>query len=368
MPHKFRRGLILVVLAALAPVTASCEQPGPVSSAAAAGSGPMSRACAGPAAFVQAAAANAASLSTLVWEPFRRQEVGWEAYVPVVAREIGATCPPQSPAFAAALARWQGGRGLPPDGLFSPAAFTVIKGLWQERRPFVMATLDNQCPDAPDEASLVPALVEEGYGGKPVWLRPGALDAYRGLRDAARAEAPQLLPDSQALTLFSGYRSPAADESRCLAEGNCQGITRARCSAHRTGLAIDLNLGAAPGYRPDNAADENRLFISRTPLYAWLLANAGRFGFVNYIFEPWHWEWTGEPPLPMSPGTIWPPQPLSSGDLPPEPAHDLAIPQPVPSDPGRGLQPRSAPGAAAPADPHPGLRSGPGGRLRPDSR
>jgi zinc D-Ala-D-Ala carboxypeptidase len=21
-----------------------------------------------------------------------------------------------------------------------------------------------------------------------------------------------------------------------------------------------------------------------------------RFGFVNYPFEPWHWEWTGEPP------------------------------------------------------------------------
>ncbi len=33
----------------------------------------------------------------------------------------------------------------------------------------------------------------------------------------------------------------------------------------------------------------------QTPAYRWLLANARRFGFVNYVFEPWHWEWTGEP-------------------------------------------------------------------------
>jgi LAS superfamily LD-carboxypeptidase LdcB len=36
--------------------------------------------------------------------------------------------------------------------------------------------------------------------------------------------------------------------------------------------------------------------MSGTPAYRWLVANAGRFGFVNYVFEPWHWEWTGEAP------------------------------------------------------------------------
>ena len=25
------------------------------------------------------------------------------------------------------------------------------------------------------------------------------------------------------------------------------------------------------------------------------------FGFVNYAYEPWHWEWTGEPLLPGVP-------------------------------------------------------------------
>ena len=27
-----------------------------------------------------------------------------------------------------------------------------------------------------------------------------------------------------------------------------------------------------------------------------LVTRATRFGFVNYPFEPWHWEWTGEAP------------------------------------------------------------------------
>ena len=100
--------------------------------------------------------------------------------------------------------------------------------------------------------------------------------------------------DPRALTIFSGFRDPDADAARCLAEGNCNGIVRATCSAHRTGLAVDLWVGSAPGQRPDSSADSNRAAMTAGPQYRWLLANAARFGFVNYVFEPWHWEWTGE--------------------------------------------------------------------------
>ena len=55
-------------------------------------------------------------------------------------------------------------------------------------------------------------------------------------------------------------------------------------------------VGAAPGYTVDSAADPNRLHMSRTLAYQWLVENAERFGFVNYVFEPWHWEWVGESP------------------------------------------------------------------------
>jgi LAS superfamily LD-carboxypeptidase LdcB len=97
------------------------------------------------------------------------------------------------------------------------------------------------------------------------------------------------------MILFSAFRDPAQDTARCASQNNCQGIVRARCSAHRTGLAMDIYLGTAPGFKPSSTDDANRLFISRGPAYRWLAANAGRFGFVNYPFEPWHWEWTGEP-------------------------------------------------------------------------
>jgi LAS superfamily LD-carboxypeptidase LdcB len=129
-----------------------------------------------------------------------------------------------------------------------------------------------------------------------VLLRPAALAAWRQLVAAARALVPELAADKRLLTIFSAYRSPDYDDARCAREQNCQGIVRAACSAHRTGLAMDLYLGAAPGFAPDSSDDANRLFISRSPAYRWLVANAARFGFVNYAFEPWHWEWTGEKP------------------------------------------------------------------------
>jgi LAS superfamily LD-carboxypeptidase LdcB len=98
------------------------------------------------------------------------------------------------------------------------------------------------------------------------------------------------------MKVFSGYRSPAYDAARCAEQNNCNGRERAACSPHRTGLALDLYLGAAPGFTADSSADANRLAIAEGPAYRWMLLNAQRFGFVNYPFEPWHWEWTGEAP------------------------------------------------------------------------
>jgi D-alanyl-D-alanine carboxypeptidase len=113
---------------------------------------------------------------------------------------------------------------------------------------------------------------------------------------AARIEDSRIAVDPRNLTIFSAYRSPASDAARCIADNNCNGVVRATCSPHRTGLAVDLYVGQAPGFGPDSSADANRLFMSRTPTYRWLVANADRYGFVPYPFEPWHWEWTGEAP------------------------------------------------------------------------
>jgi hypothetical protein len=81
----------------------------------------------------------------------------------------------------------------------------------------------------------------------------------------ARRASPLVAMDHRLLTIFSGYRSPEDDAARCDWEGNCANVTRALCSAHRTGLALDLYLGAAPVMPPDTADDANRLYQSRTP-------------------------------------------------------------------------------------------------------
>ncbi len=241
-----------------------------------------------------AAQTNANSLRTLAWSPFGRPEAGWETYVPLIQHEIASTCPPNSEGFAAALAAWQRANSQGSDGVVSETVFVAMKGIVQTRREFVRFTSFGTCPGTPDLVTA--AKPSEGFSGKQVWMRPRALEAYRRMVAAARAEVPEAAADPQMLTIFSGYRSPAADAARCEADGNCDGVVRARCSAHRTGLAADITLGHAPGFTVDSSADPNRLHMSRTATYRWLVANAGRFGFVNYPFEPWHWEWTGEPP------------------------------------------------------------------------
>ena len=247
----------------------------------------------GPAA---AAKANAASLQTLVWAPFGRSETGWATYAPLVGREIHTECAPETPGFAAALTAWAAGQRLPADGAMTPVVFARLKSVIQMRRPFVRLSARGVCPNPPAASALSWASPAESYGGKPVQLRPGALGAYRQMVAAARRESPQVATDPRNLALFSGFRDPAADAARCVREGNCNGVQRATCSAHRTGLAMDVYVGQAPGFSPDSSADANRAFMSRTATYRWLVENADRFGFVPYPFEPWHWEWTGEAP------------------------------------------------------------------------
>lgn len=246
----------------------------------------------GPAA---AAQSNSDSLNALAWAPFRgRPETGWETYAPLVAAEIGTACAPTSPAFAAALARWQGGRRLAATGVFNAETFRAMNSAWSLARPFVLASRNGACPPPPAADQLVALPSSDSYG-KPERLTPQTLAAYRRMVADARAAEPAIAADPKMLTVFSAYRDPIADAIDCAARGNCGGPEKANCSAHRSGTALDIVVGAAPGQRVDSTADDNRLAMSKTPAYRWLVLNAPRYGFRNYAFEPWHWEWIGEP-------------------------------------------------------------------------
>ena len=251
--------------------------------------------CARAGPFSAAAARNAASLDSISWAPFGRAEIGWRTYAPVVAAAAGTVCGPTSPGFAEAVARWERTRGREADGLLEPDDFIALKNEAHGRRPFVQVRGRGVCPSPPAETRLVTAGPTEGYRGKAVQMRPAVLSAWRDMVRAAKAEDPRIARDPEMLTIFSAYRSPDYDAARCARDGNCQGITRAQCSPHRTGLALDLVVGAAPGFTVDSSADPNRLHMSQTPAYLWMVKNAGRFGFVNYLFEPWHWEYVKEP-------------------------------------------------------------------------
>lgn len=290
-----------------------------------------------------AAPVNAASLTTLAWQPFGRAETGWEIYAPRVANEIQTACAPGSSRFAAALARWQGGHGLKSTGTFDPETFKVMLVRWHRARPFVKVNGEGICPGAPPVALLSTAKPEESYGGKTIQLRPGAMDAYR--RMVAEAKAAGVVRDPRVLTIFSGFRDPLADAARCARDNNCQGVSRTICSAHRTGLAMDVFIAAAPGFGPDSSADDNRRAMARSDVYRWLVANAGRFGFVNYVFEPWHWEWTGEPMLPGVPinslplaGSGRPGDPLLQPPAAPAPA-TTSKPPPKAAPPSKAAKP-----------------------------
>ncbi len=251
--------------------------------------------CERPAAYAPAAAYNAAAARNLTFSPFGRSEQGWALYAPAIAHEVRSTCPVGSPGFARSVALWQGRARLPAHGGVDAPTFEAMKAVWQQRRPFVRVRATNICPTPPDDAHLV-AVPDATPGSVPVRLRRAALDALRRMQAAAREEVPTVAADPQILTVFSGFRSPDYDAARCAKEGNCDGVVRATCSSHRTGLAVDVDLGSAPGFSIDSSADANRLWQTNTPAYRWLVDNAARFGFVNYAFEPWHWEWTGAEP------------------------------------------------------------------------
>jgi hypothetical protein len=240
--------------------------------------------------------ANAISEYSLEWSPFGTTEWGWVTYLPLLQKELGTDCDAETPAFAAALAGFQTRHALTATGIFDQPTFQTLKGVLQERRPFVMARVRDECPEPPPIRELGYLVESEEHADRLTrLLRRDVLDAYRRMVAAARAEVPEVRNDPELLQIFSGFRDPEADAARCAAERNCDGLRRAVCSPHRTGTAVDLYVGELLGMGVDSTRPASRLHMSRQPTYRWLVRNAGRFGFVPYVFEPWHWEWVGSP-------------------------------------------------------------------------
>ena len=127
-----------------------------------------------------------------------------------------------------------------------------------------------------------------GTGGGTVQLHRLAAHWWGVLTAAARADGiadPLLAP-------VSGYRSSATQQrlfeqavARYGSEEEARKwVARPGGSAHQSGRAVDCWMGIAND--SGNVAAQQS-----TAVWAWLHANAERFGFYPYTAEPWHWEY-----------------------------------------------------------------------------
>ncbi|WP_395681636.1 D-alanyl-D-alanine carboxypeptidase family protein [Dokdonella sp.] len=124
------------------------------------------------------------------------------------------------------------------------------------------------------------------------WLAPRAASAFARMRAAAGAEAIEL----QAVSAFRSADYQLGILKRKLEHGqSIEQILRVSAapgySEHHSGRALDLT---TPGF----AALEEE--FEHSSAFAWLVANAPRFGFAlsyprgnphGIAYEPWHWCW-----------------------------------------------------------------------------
>jgi soluble lytic murein transglycosylase-like protein len=123
----------------------------------------------------------------------------------------------------------------------------------------------------PGAGALMPLLDGGGYSGpfalrQGKAMRPDTAAAFDRLAAAARA-------DGILLSVSSAFRSDAEQAKLFAAHPDPKWVAPPGQSLHRNGTELDLG--------PPSA-------------YAWLAANAPRFGFVKrYAWEPWHFGFAG---------------------------------------------------------------------------
>jgi len=247
---------------------------------------------AAPPAFAGAASRNAQLRRSLSWPFGGRSQTGWDIYVPLITNTIGVEADADSPEFAAALSKWQRSNALQPTGVLENDTLQALIRFWQGQR------LGRS--SAPAEGSLLSASITEFFDQS---RDPGLLQleretyaAYKRMLAAAAKELGSSVRFSQTgelaegekfLRIVSAYRSPAYQAELRRKEPGAGRGALAKFSAHATGQALDIYVGG----EPVSTKDPNRLLQVQTPAYKWLVKNANKFGFYNYFYEPWHWEY-----------------------------------------------------------------------------
>ena len=236
-----------------------------------------------------AAGENARLQKQLTWTFGKRQQVGWSIYVPLIQQLIGSQDSPETEEFAAALAKWQQRVRLEPDGTLDRETLQKMVEIWQSRR------LNRS--EYPPESELLTAPIADFYDPtravELLKVQKETYAAFKKMTTAAFADKSLKLDKkerAQFLKIISAFRSREYQQKlRDQSPGSSRAALAVN-SPHSTGRALDIYVGG----EPVSTKDENRALQIETPVYKWLVKNAGNYGFVPYFFEPWHWEYVGD--------------------------------------------------------------------------
>jgi hypothetical protein len=242
--------------------------------------------------FATAAAENSRSISALSWTFGGKVQTGWEIYKPLIADTIGTTSDAGTPEFAAALSKWQSTRSLTSTGILDEETLWNFTRYWQSLR---LGRSDFPGPDKLTNAPITD-FYDPTRDANLLQLERETFAAYKRMIAAAVKDLRhdihftkngELAPGEKYLRIVSAFRSQEyQDQLRAKSPGSGRAAL-ALHSAHNTGQALDLYVGGDPV----STKDPNRLLQTQTPVYKWLVKNAKRFGFYNYFYEPWHWEY-----------------------------------------------------------------------------
>ncbi|MFN7926546.1 MAG: D-alanyl-D-alanine carboxypeptidase family protein [Blastocatellia bacterium] len=248
------------------------------------------RSSAKPSANVAASLKNEELRGTLSWTFGGKSQRGWQLYEPLIQQFIQCEAPVGSEEFAAALATWQQGAGLGQSGMLDQTAWTKMVEQWQACR-----SKDRALPTS--ERLLTVAASEFYDPERPLELRQVERETYAAYKRMIAAAARDLsltldeqggwAPTEKYLKIISAFRSPEYQQKLRQQSPQAGRAGLAVHSPHFTGRALDLYVGG----EPVSTKDANRAVQVNTKAYRWLVKNAGRFGFIPYFYEPWHWEY-----------------------------------------------------------------------------
>jgi hypothetical protein len=210
----------------------------------------------------------------------------------LVAQTIGTNASPDFPEFASALSKWQAKNSLEPTGVMDADSMAAFARAWQSLR------LGRSTVPEPERLLTAPIVEFFDPTRSPdlLQLERDTYTAYKRMIQAASKDLKgavrftkdgELAEGEKFFRIVSAFRSPEYQAKLRAASPGSGRVALAKNSAHSTGQALDIYVGG----EPVSTKDANRLIQVNTPAYRWLVKNANRFGFYNYFYEPWHWEY-----------------------------------------------------------------------------